>query len=487
MKSQQKSLILVTVDCLRSDHVGFLGYSRPTTPFLDSLANDSYVFSSAIVAGAPTYYSFPPILASRYPLALGRDIVGLAPGEPSIASILSHAGYATAAFNAGNPYLSARFGYDQGFQFFRDFLDPSFWSAENNEHSNGRPSFNQRVRGIARGLGLGSVYDELYFQYMHRARKRELASFDKLRQFPDARVIVDEAVTWLRAVAGRPFFLWLHFMDPHGPYYPTDDALQLMDDADISAELAYYLNQYWNRRELPPRRLRRYRDAIVCLYDGGIRWVDVQIGNLVHAVKDLGKWDDCIFACTADHGEEFLEHGGRFHPQWSGKEELVHVPLLVRFPELGALRTDAVFSQIDLPPTLLQAMNISVPPQFQGRSRLDELRSSTCSDEPVVIECTEAINPSRPQDRLSPRVLCIRDRKYKLVLRFGSQEQELYDLENDPAEQRPIGEGRETAVRRRFLELAREHLGRAATGAESYQMSAKIRNFRHGELMCQSQ
>src|SRR5713101_3491778 len=95
-----KSIVLVTVDCLRADHVGFMGYDRPTTPFLDSLASESFIVPAAIVAGAPTYYSFPAILASRYPLALGRDVVGLAPGESTLASVLRESGYATGAFSA---------------------------------------------------------------------------------------------------------------------------------------------------------------------------------------------------------------------------------------------------------------------------------------------------------------------------------------------------------------------------------------------------
>ena len=75
--------MLITVDCLRADHCGFNGYDRPTTPFLNSLASESFVVPAAIVAGAPTYYSLPAILASRMPLAFGRDVVGLAPGERS--------------------------------------------------------------------------------------------------------------------------------------------------------------------------------------------------------------------------------------------------------------------------------------------------------------------------------------------------------------------------------------------------------------------
>src|SRR5262249_6807487 len=99
-----------------------MGYTRPTSPFLDRLAAESFVFPRAIATGAPTYYSFPGILASRYPLSLGRDLVGIAPGEPTLATVLNDAGYRTAAFVAANPYLSARFGYRQGFEMFEDFL-----------------------------------------------------------------------------------------------------------------------------------------------------------------------------------------------------------------------------------------------------------------------------------------------------------------------------------------------------------------------------
>src|ERR1700720_3473704 len=110
--SSLRSLVLITVDCLRADHVGFLGYDRKTTPFLDSLASESRMLANAIVAGAPTYYSFPSIMGSRSPLALGRDVIGLAPEEATLATVLKESGYSTAAFLGGNPYLSPRFGYD---------------------------------------------------------------------------------------------------------------------------------------------------------------------------------------------------------------------------------------------------------------------------------------------------------------------------------------------------------------------------------------
>lgn len=231
MIQNRHSVVLVTVDCLRSDHVGFMGYERPTTPFLDSLATESVVFRQAIVAGAPTYYSIPGILTSRYPLALGRDVLGLGPDEPTLATVLEDFGYATGAFVAGNPYIARRFGYDRGFDVFRDFLeeDAALASGESVQRRNGgwASRLNRKFQKIRPALGpAGSVYDELYFRYCQRVAPVP-DSLDALRRFPAADVVVDEALSWLDTVGDSPFFLWLHLMDPHAPYYPKQEALAL--------------------------------------------------------------------------------------------------------------------------------------------------------------------------------------------------------------------------------------------------------------------
>src|SRR5262249_4713557 len=155
----------------RADHVGFLGYQRPTTPFLDSLAKESFVVSNAIVGGVPTYYSFPAILASRSPLALGRDLIGLAPGEASLPGELKKAGYGTAASVTATPYLSSHFGYSQSWDTFRDFLDHNVplqqagWRLCANRF---RARTNGAISKLSRRIGAGSIYDELYFRYCQR-------------------------------------------------------------------------------------------------------------------------------------------------------------------------------------------------------------------------------------------------------------------------------------------------------------------------------
>ncbi|MFZ0805820.1 MAG: sulfatase [Candidatus Sulfotelmatobacter sp.] len=463
----QKSILLVTVDCLRADHVGFMGYPRTTTPFLDSLAGDAFVFRAAIVAGAPTYYSVPSILASRYPLALGRDVLGLAPGELTIASVAKQAGYATAAFSAANPYIAERFGFAQSFDVFCDFnrdeLQPVSNERENVTASHNWTSrLNRPLQKISNSLGpLGAIYDELYFRYCQRVTPVP-DSIDALRRFPSADVIVDHACNWLASIGDAPFFLWLHVMDPHAPYYPKESAMELMKQSPVTPYRARFLNSSWNRSDLSARRLASYREEIVALYDAGIRSVDLQIARLAESLQAAGQWDDCVFALTADHGEEFLDHEGKFHPPSRLMEEVIRVPLLMQVPgrEKKQVR-QSPFSLLHLAPTLLDAAQLPIPASFQGRSYWPELCDGSIGDAVAISECVAGCtNPFHPENRMGPRALSVREARFKLVLHFDAPTDDLYDLEADPGERAPLPPEVEKPVRRRLLELAREHLQR---------------------------
>jgi arylsulfatase A-like enzyme len=480
--NQARSLLLITVDCLRFDHVGFNGYRRSTTPFLDGLAAESVVLRNAIVAGSPTYYSFPAIMASRYPLALGRDLVGLVPGEPTLASHLNEMGYATAAFIAANPYLSRRFGYEAGFETFDDFLDPdeALPAEEVKNGAGGR--LNRKLAALAHRSGsLGKLYDELYFHYGQHVAKSEHKSFDELRRFPAADVLVKRAEAWLRSTSGRPFFLWIHFMDPHAPYYPVERSLQMMGEKKLDSLRARYLNSYWNRGGVSVSRLRGHRDQIIALYDAGIRWVDEQIGQLVGVLCGLNLWDSCVAALTADHGEEFLEHGGKFHSPSRLTPELIRVPMLLRVPGGRGAAHNSPFSLLDLAPTLLDAMGGGAPPEFRGRNRWPRLRSGETWDEPVISESVGSCsNPYRAADRVGARMLVVRDRRYQLVFDFGGAgEAELFDLEGDPYQVHALPSSAEIAARRRLLEAAHKHIGQSLRlrGVEDG-LQGRLREFR---------
>jgi arylsulfatase A-like enzyme len=459
------SLILITIDCLRADHVGFCGYTRPSTPFLDSLAGESTIFSNAIVPGAPTYYSFPGLLASRYPLDLGRDVVGLAPGERTLATTLQDSGYATAAFCAGNPYLTRRFGYAQGFERFRDFLSDEAQpriATRSDDRPRLRTRLNEKLKGwTSKSPLLSRVYDDLYFEYCQRLGAPPAASLEELRRFPSAHALVDEALPWLSSLNGRPFFLWLHFMDPHAPYYPVEESLRLMRDATTPFR-ARYQNEFWNRGNLGEKLFRKYREPIVRLYDAGIRWVDAQVGRLIESLQHLQRWDTCVLALTADHGEEFLDHGGRFHSPNKITEELIRVPLLLRVPGRGSAQAESPFGLVHLAPTLLDVVGVGTPKSFRGRSHWQPVSGGKGWDESVITECvTGATNPFCRKNRLGPRILAVRDRRYKLVYELGVGREYLFDLERDPKELHPLPSHVERAVRGRLLSDAKEHLSQS--------------------------
>jgi arylsulfatase A-like enzyme len=477
----RKSLVLITVDCLRADHCGFMGYQRPTTPFLDGLAQQSFVFPRAIVAGVPTYYSFPAILASRYPLALGREVLGLAPEEENLASAFQKAGYSTAFFGAGNPYLSARFGYNFGFDIFCDHLNRESvpFSADDRLTEGRLPKrtaagrLNASLESISHKIpGLGVAYDELYFQYCQRWAAPPAESLDKLRRFPAADVIVDEARTWLTLIGEKPFFLWLHFMDPHAPFYPTNEGLAMFAAPPITPTRARYLNAYWNRGGLSLMRLQHRRDEILSLYDSAIRWVDAQISRLVDVMRGLNRWDNCTLAFTADHGEEFLEHDSRYHPPGLA-EELIHVPLLLRVPGDGPAEPKKEvcgnpFGLLHLAPTLLASVELPVPNQFQGTNHFEHLQRGTAWTEPAISECTAGCtNPFRSEDRRGSRLLAVREKRYKLVLNFASATDQLFDLDADPGERSPLPENAARPHRRRLLETALAHLRKSAARQNS--------------------
>lgn len=479
----QRSIVLVTVDCLRADHVGFMGYDRPTTPFLDLLAKESFIIPTAIAAGAPTYYSLPAILASRFPLALGRDILGVAPTEPTLASVLRDEGYSTAAFGAGNPYLSARFGYQQGFDTFRDYLVTDSKAVAENQLSPVRRGWTSRLNHllgkVRPSMGpLGPLYDELYFRYCQKVTPVP-ESLDALRSYPAADVIVDHACDWLLSVRNKPFFLWLHLMDPHSHYYPKDAALSMLSHGSITPWRARYLNSFWNRSDLQASQFERHRRDILALYDAGIRWVDEQIKRLIVSLRSSKRWDDCIFALTADHGEEFLEHGRRYHPPSNLYEELIHVPLLLRLP--GSEKREqhtSPFSLMHLSPTLLGAASMQVPAGFQGRNFIEEMRRGGTFDDVAISECVDGCtNPFHRENRMGPRILAIRESRYKLIIHFTSGAEKLYDLESDPGEQSALAPQTEGVVRRRLLEVAREHLRRSIRERDDrMRLHARLRN-----------
>jgi arylsulfatase A-like enzyme len=268
-------------------------------------------------------------------------------------------------------------------------------------------------------------------------------------------------------------------MDPHSPYYPKEEALALMGRSSVTPSRARYLNSYWNRSDLGPARLARHRDEVVTLYDAGIRWVDAQMAGLIETLRGSNRWDDCIFALTADHGEEFLDHDGRYHPPSELMEELIHVPLLLRVPGSAKKEVEmSPFSLMHLAPTLLDAAQLPAESGFRGRSLWDHVRQGTNFDGVAISECVAGCtNPFRREGRVGSRVLSIRESRFKLTLQFDPPAEHLYDLEADPGEHAPLAPTAQKAVRRRLLEIAREHLRRSSDKRDQrLRLRARVRD-----------
>ena len=493
---KKRSLVLITVDCLRADHCGFYGYARATTPFLNSLAPESAVVPNAMVAGAPTYYSLPAIFASRMPLALGRDFIGLAPGEHTLVTALRQAGYATAAFTAANPYISQRFGYDQGFEVFHDFqdfevpADQSPLTEKSNAHGPFRARLNRWLKESAQAAGLNRLYDELYFQYRMRIAVSPVQSVDTMRKFPSADTVVESAESWLATLGARPFFLWIHLMDPHAPYYPRAAVFQELTGKKLSPARARYLNEFWNRSDLAPADFQKHKQEVIDLYDDGIRGVDDQIARLGRSLKRSNRWADCVFALTADHGEAFLEHGRRYHSPLGLEEEIARVPLLIRAPGRSEANCPPrLFSHLHLAPTLLEMLDVSAPAGFEGvslwsRFRKDATRNDRDENDPAdssVAECVYGCaNPFSAEARFSGRLLSVRDARYKLVIRLepGAVET-IHDLQADPDEKCPLTDHEAPEIRRRLLRIAAEHVNKTASvQAGDLHLRARLRDIR---------
>jgi arylsulfatase A-like enzyme len=280
-----------------------------------------------------------------------------------------------------------------------------------------------------------------------------------VRRFPTADVLVDHATAWLNENSGQPFFLWLHFMDPHYPYVPKPEALEYLGEKRLSGHEVEYLNSYWNRGDLSTARLMRKRDDVVKLYDAGIRWVDEQVRRLTETLVDLNLWDKCVLALTADHGEEFLDHGGRFHAPEKLTEELIRVPLLIRVPGVAGRRVEDVISHVDVAPTLLDILDLPAPADFRGRSSWGSVTSNRRWERHAITECVQGCtNPFQTNKRMGSRVVSIRKREHKLVMHFSAGREEFFDLTTDHGERNPIPPGQNDPSRRELLKLARKHV-----------------------------
>jgi arylsulfatase A-like enzyme/Tfp pilus assembly protein PilF len=284
------NVLLITIDTLRPDHLGCYGDREARTPEIDHLAAGGLLFENAVTVVPVTLPSHVSIMTGAYPASHGVHNNGsyrLREGATTLAGILHEHGYHTAAVVAGYP-LAARFGLAQGFDSYDDRLPPE------REQQVG---YREKPAGDVSRAGL------------------------ELLETP--RV---------------PFFLWLHFFDPHAPYAPPEP----------------YASQFAGR-----------------LYDGEIAYVDQEVGRVLERVRRPDLAANTLVALMSDHGEGLGEHGEWTHGVFL-YDATLRVPLILSLPgDSMGKRTTGLARTIDVLPTVLGALRIPIPQSVQGTSLLN--------------------------------------------------------------------------------------------------------------------
>lgn len=390
---KQWNVLLVSFDTTRADRIGSYGNTRIKTPTLDGLAASGMRFANAYTAVPITTPSHSTIHTGRYPIAHGvRDngLFVLAEDQVTLAEILHENGYATAAAVGSFP-LTAHFGLDQGFDFYDDHLT--------GQHEN--------------YLGL------------REAPKEELF-FDERR----AAQVNEAVLPWLRENSAKPFFLWVHYFDPHQPFEP------------------------------PPPYNQLYADDP---YDGEIAYSDASLGFLLEQLRGLGVLDNTLIVMVADHGEGLSEHNEITHAVLAYNSTL-HVPLIIRPPQ-GEVAPGTVVEQrvgtVDIVPTILDLLGIPLPENLQGRS-LRHTWQTGGNPDAAPLQYAENLSPRLSHGWGELRILFDANLKY-----IHGPRPELYDLDVDPQESHNlIGEQPETGKRMKE-ELSRFLANHAVAGVST--------------------
>jgi len=331
------NILLITVDTLRADHLSSYGYVRPTSPVIDRLAAEGVRFDQAQVQWPKTTPSFASIFTASY--AKDNQIVRTA-GQPvsckfsMLAEMLKRQGYATAAVVA-NAAVGSDFYFDQGFD---EFIET--WKL----HESQKGSDPNRAEAVT-NLAIGQL--------------------DRLK------------------ASGKPYFLWVHYLDPHAPYEPPApyrDRFQNDEHFDPSVRIPLSDKPKQQMFGIGSERVLDGRDELafyVARYDAEIAYTDEQIGRLLNEMKARGLLEKTLTAFTADHGESLGDHGYYFDHGRFSFQTCLRVPLVLHYPGVLTARVDKEpVELIHLAPTLLQAAGAKLTNGgwMQGRTLTARLR-----------------------------------------------------------------------------------------------------------------
>jgi arylsulfatase A-like enzyme len=422
-ESQDGHVVIMLIDTLRADRLGIYGYGADTSPNIDRLAGEAAVFERVHSSAPWTLPSVVSLMLSA-PLCehnVVQDRQRIGDSARPLALRLQEVGYATGAYYQ-NPYAGEVSGLDRGFDV------------------------------------------------------SELVK----RKFDDGEAIRE----WLARTKGQPSFLYLHSIEPHQPFSAKAEHLEALGhevpNRESLLEMRRLVQAYrkltridFVRRQplgtednsdeqrKAMERLNARREEYSRLYDAQVRAADERVGRVVEALKQEGVWDETLFVLVADHGEEMNEHGGWLHDQ-SAYEELIRVPLLIKFPrgKYSGRRISTQISLLDVLPTVVEVLGRpALAEESRGKSLL-ALLDTTSTEVPVLWGEGPRVTSMRHNQKKYYRPfkdgrgdlnLVVVDGPWKGIYNPEVSSFELYHLDSDPAEGRNLSaqEPRRTRLMRK--------------------------------------
>jgi len=319
------NVVLISIDTVRPDHLGCYGYERPTSPNLDALAARGVLFKNAYTQAPWTLPSHMSLFTSMLPSHNRVEDLNerLADDIPTLAELLRKTGYNTAAL-VNNGQMRAHWGFARGFDLWREFqVDTPAGSCEN---------------------------------------------------------ITRQALEWLAAAPREPYFLFLHYYDPHDPYDPPPK-YRAQFGSTLSGSDAHSV--VWTHR-MPGKDLRnpQLMREIIGSYDGEIAWMDFELGKLLAAVPS-----DALIVVFSDHGEAFEEHGWTTHGAALYQEEVKVALILSRTRAEASPRVvEEPVMLLDVAPTMLRLCGLEPPAHHEGRDLTPLLRGGALPERPILAE-----------------------------------------------------------------------------------------------------
>ncbi|MBN2463331.1 MAG: sulfatase [Dehalococcoidia bacterium] len=418
MKVDSPNILLITIDCLKYDHLGCYGYHRNTSPNIDKLASKGVVFREAISNGGNTAHAFPALLTSTLPPVDWNEYKTIMRRHATAAEILRKNGYLTAAFHC-NVYVSRFFHYDTGFDTFNDnFYNPGLRA----KHVRLEAALNVALSKSWRKLILPilAVPNEWVWSVFHAAKGAPIIPAEQLSK---------QAASWLKEHDDK-FFLWLHYMDAHAPYMPPQEYSRQLLNRRLSRYKMSRLYQKQGRR--PAQMSASDIETLKGLYDACIRYVDDAIGELLEQIE--GQLENTIIIITADHGDEFGEHFTFGHGMLY--EGVIHVPLIIIGP--GIRPGDSVDGQVchmDIAPTIMDLVGENIPDSFYGESLLPLIERPRKSARGAISTLSV---PARQQRAIAYRTPGFKYIKTEAINDIAFEgvilSEEVYNLKDDPGE-----------------------------------------------------